>query len=226
MPADIQNDAAGNASQLSYPAVGIPQLGTAGGPGVGQTQVILASVMTNPTTSDIPLYTVPSGTNPVSGKAYTFFLTDFVVTGTPSTGNPLVKLKYNTQTTSGAISTGSQTVTLANVSSNVANGATIWVGQTVDIETPNAANYEAVVVTAVQTNTAGTPIGFTATFTKTHAAGIVIGVPLEVSYINSTKGIEEIGIESQPSAPSGSALALNISAFTGGVAYNVRGFIQ
>jgi hypothetical protein len=205
-------------AQLSYPATGGTQKGTAGGPAPDQTQIILSSRMNNPSGADIALYTVPTGK--------TFLLTDFVVTGSPASGNPLVVLKYNTATTSGAIAVGTSAVTIANVNLLANLGADIFVGQAIDIEPPTAANYELVTVTAVSLNAAGIITGFTAAFTKTHAAGIVVGVPLELSLINATKGIEEIGIETQPTAPSGSVLTLNIGAFTGVLAYNVRGIIQ
>ncbi len=205
---------------IGFPMTGSTSKSTAGGPAPDQTQLVLTSRYSNPTTSDVALYTVPAGK--------TFFLTDFVVTGNPASGNPLVVLKANNVISSGSITLNAspQAVSITSLALSASYGNQIYVGQFVDIETPNAANYEVVQVTAVATNANGIVTGFSAIFTKNHVANSVVGVPLEVALINATKGIEEVGIETQPSAPGGSVLALNVGAFTGTLCYNIRGFVQ
>lgn len=158
----------------------------------------------------------------------TFFLTDFVVTGSPASGNPLVMFKYLTTVSSGSITlnVAAQPVLLTNIPTSAKYGGQIFVGQVLDVDVVGGGSYEAVVVTAVSTNTSGIVTGFSAVFTKNHGALCLIGVPIEGAQINATKGIEEIGIETQPTAPPGSTLAINIGAFTGLGFYNARGFFQ
>jgi len=52
------------------------------------------------------------------------------------------------------------------------------------------------------------------------------GTAIFQSHINSTKGIEAIGIETQPQATSGQAVALNVPAATVGkiIAWNILGY--
>lgn len=46
------------------------------------------------------------------------------------------------------------------------------------------------------------------------------------THVNQTKGIESMGIESQPTVAGGDTLNLNTPAVTGQVAYNIMGFYQ
>lgn len=156
----------------------------------------------------------------------TFFLTDYTVTTSSASQHPAL-LKARTTASSGAISAGSNTVTFNNPSISAQNGDICYVGSTVYIEDPSSGVYEAVVVTAVTRNTSGIITAFTATFINGHGANFVIGFPVELAYVNSTKGIEAIGIETQATVPPGMSLAFTtVVAVTGTVFMNSKGFEQ
>jgi hypothetical protein len=64
--------------------------------------------------------------------------------------------------------------------------------------------------------------------TTTASAAILVqitagGVPIFQTHINATKGIEALGIETQPYAAAGIVVALVIPSGTGAVAYNILG---
>jgi hypothetical protein len=136
----------------------------------------------------------------------------------------MIKALYTASNAS--ISIGSNTITLNQVQQNPKNGGQIFVGQVLDIDVASGGSYEAVTVTAITINTVGVVTGFTATFAKTHSSSCIIGVPIQGALINATKGIEEIGIETQPVAPPGTSIAINIATYTGAAFYNIRGFLQ
>jgi hypothetical protein len=157
--------------------------------------------------------------------ARTFFLTDYTVTTSSATQHQSI-LKARSTISSGSVSTGSQTITFNNPSINALNGDITFVGGTIYMEDPSSASYEAVVVTAVQRNSAGIITGLTATFAHTHSANAVIAFPVEVAFVNNTKGIEAIGIETQATVPPGMTLACYFGAVTGTVMFNAKGFEQ
>lgn len=67
--------------------------------------------------------------------------------------------------------------------------------------------------------------------TSTNASAILVqitaaGAPIFQAHANSTKGIEAPGIESQPTATTGQAVALVVPSGSGVVAYNIYGIEQ
>ena len=157
--------------------------------------------------------------------ARTFFLTDYTVT-TSSGSQHVALLKARTTISSGAITTGSHAVTFNNPSITAQNGDITFVGATVYMEDPSSGSYEAVVVTAVSRNSAGIITGFTATFVNAHASNAICSFPVEVAYVNNTKGIEAIGIETQATVPPGMSLTAYFGAVSGTVQFNAKGFEQ
>jgi hypothetical protein len=183
----------------------------------GQAQKIFSSyVPANPSGADIALYTVTAGK--------TFFLTGFSVYGSPSTGNPLAVLKYNTTVSSGAITlnVAAQAVTITHLAANANLASGIFVGGYLDIDVVGGGSYERVKVTVVSTNAAGIVTGFSGVFTANHAALALVGVPIATGLISATTPIQQGG--SSITAPGGSVLTLNIAAFTGTATYNVSGY--
>jgi hypothetical protein len=67
--------------------------------------------------------------------------------------------------------------------------------------------------------------------TSTNASAILLqiqaaGAPIFQAHINATKGIEALGIETQPFAATGQAVTLVIPSGSGQVAFNIFGYEQ
>ena len=203
-------------AEIAYPATGGTGKSTAGGPAPDQVQRIFNNEVVNPTNVDTKLYTV------TTGKA--FYLTDLVVTTTAATGT--VRVKARVATTQGATTAGAgTTITFPASAPSSLTGDAIYVGQIVYLEDPGNANYEAVAVSTV-TRTGGIITGITCTTTHNHSANFTLAYPVYLASINSTKGIEVIGQETQPSVNGGWDLCVTYGAVTGTIMQNLAGFEQ
>lgn len=193
--------------------------------GVNTTENVLVEAVNQSSNTVTATFTYPHNNAATVTCSRTLFITDVVAT-TSSTSQIPYRLKARTTLSTAVGSTGSHAVTFNNPDINAQYGDVCFVGQTVYMEDPSNASYEAVTVTAVSRNGAGVVTGFTATFGLTHSSGDPVSFPIYVAYLNNTKGLEVIGQETQTHVPPGMSLAMHCGAVTGEVMSNVAGFEQ